>query len=55
MPHHALEITLTRPATTTELDQACRLTRLATNHDHTRLLTLTRAPQPRPEPGAPRP
>lgn len=46
MPHHALEITLTRPATTTELDQARRLTRLATNHDHTRLLTLTRTKTP---------
>ncbi|MGW1886933.1 hypothetical protein [Streptomyces sp. NPDC001970] len=47
MPHHALEITLTRPASQRELDHASRLTALAANHDSTRLLTLTQAKTPR--------
>ncbi|WP_406318559.1 hypothetical protein [Streptomyces sp. NBC_00118] len=41
--HHAIEITLTRPATAGELRRARRAVPLATNTDHTRLLTLQRA------------
>ena len=33
MPHHALEITLTRPATRAELARAVRVMPLAANHD----------------------
>ncbi|MEI5011698.1 hypothetical protein RB196_34505 [Streptomyces sp. PmtA] len=46
MPHHAVEITLTRPASPRELDHAGRLTPLAANHDHTHLLALTEAKTP---------
>lgn len=46
MPHHALEITLTRPATPAELEQAHRLMPLGTNHDRTRLMALTPAKTP---------
>ncbi|GHH30418.1 hypothetical protein [Streptomyces lanatus] len=41
MPHHALEITLTRPLTPAELHHAARAWPLAANHDATRLMALT--------------
>jgi hypothetical protein len=41
--HHAIEITLTRPASDCELRRARRLVALASNNDRTRLLTLQRA------------
>ncbi|MFF3663371.1 hypothetical protein [Streptomyces olivochromogenes] len=44
--HHAIEITLTRPATDCELRRARRLVALASNNDRTRLLTLRRAKTP---------
>ncbi|WP_351237434.1 hypothetical protein [Streptomyces sp. NPDC002133] len=47
MPHHALEITLTRPATPGELERANRLMPLGANHDHTRLTALPQAKTPR--------
>ncbi|QOV33108.1 hypothetical protein IM697_22840 [Streptomyces ferrugineus] len=43
MPHHALEITLTRPLTPAELHTAACVLPLAANHDATRLMTLVRA------------
>ncbi|MCT9113309.1 hypothetical protein N4G69_48680 [Streptomyces mirabilis] len=43
VPHHALEITLTRPLTPAELHQAARALPLAANNDATRLMTLVRA------------
>jgi hypothetical protein len=43
MPHHALEITLTRPLTPAELHTAARVLPLAANHDATRLMALVRA------------
>lgn len=46
MPHHALEITLTRPLTPAELHTAARTLPLAANHDATRLMTLVRARTP---------
>ncbi|MFE9650548.1 hypothetical protein ACFYO0_41940 [Streptomyces sp. NPDC006365] len=46
MPHHALEITLTRPLTPAELHHATRSMPLAANHDATRLMALTRAKTP---------
>ncbi|MFD8001651.1 hypothetical protein [Streptomyces mirabilis] len=44
--HHAIEITLPRPATDCELLRARRVVALASNTDHTRLLTLQRAKTP---------
>ncbi|WP_406129056.1 hypothetical protein OHQ89_46370 [Streptomyces canus] len=44
--HHAIEITLTRPATDCELRRARRVVALAGNSDSTRLLTLQRARTP---------
>jgi hypothetical protein len=46
MPHHALEITLTRPLNPAELDEACRRMPLAANHDTTRLMALVPANTP---------
>ncbi|MEU1697420.1 hypothetical protein [Streptomyces hirsutus] len=46
MPHHALEITLTRALTRAELDQAARTWPLAANHDATRLMAVVRAKSP---------
>ncbi|MFD9280265.1 hypothetical protein ACFWD7_23675 [Streptomyces mirabilis] len=46
MPHHALDITLTRALTPAELHQAARTMPLAANHDTTRLLALVRAKTP---------
>ncbi|MGW4786762.1 hypothetical protein [Streptomyces sp. NPDC004230] len=43
MPHHALEVTLTRPLTTDELHHAARTWPLAANHDATRLMALMSA------------
>ncbi|MFM9552639.1 hypothetical protein ACKI19_10120 [Streptomyces caniscabiei] len=44
--HHAIEITLTRPASDCELRRARRVVALASNNDRTRLLTLQRAKTP---------
>ncbi|MFE1880171.1 hypothetical protein [Streptomyces diastatochromogenes] len=44
--HHAVEITLTRPATDGELRRAGRIVALASNTDHTRLLIVQRAKTP---------
>ncbi|MEV7346280.1 hypothetical protein [Streptomyces sp. NPDC093544] len=46
MPHHALEITLTRPLTLAELHHAARTWPLAANHDATRLIALQSAKTP---------
>ena len=46
MPHHALEILLTRPLAPAELRDAARALPLAANHDTTRLMTLVRAQTP---------
>ncbi|MEU4494202.1 hypothetical protein AB0F96_12320 [Streptomyces sp. NPDC023998] len=46
MPHHALEITLTRPATQAELARAVRVMPLAANHDAKRLMTVVKAKNP---------
>ncbi|MGW2259096.1 hypothetical protein ACWCXE_14895 [Streptomyces sp. NPDC001780] len=46
MPHHALEITLTRPLTPTALQRAARLLPLAANHEATRLIALMPAKPP---------
>ncbi|MEU2389038.1 hypothetical protein ABZ606_31010 [Streptomyces sp. NPDC012461] len=46
MPHHALEITLTRPVSPEELDAACRTMPLAANHSSTRLIALVPAKTP---------
>ncbi|MFF3403538.1 hypothetical protein ACFYW6_34215 [Streptomyces sp. NPDC002659] len=46
MPHHALEITLTQPATQAELTRAVRVMPLAANHDRTRLMAVTKAKNP---------
>ncbi|MFD6327022.1 hypothetical protein ACFWOL_30205 [Streptomyces sp. NPDC058442] len=46
MPHHALEITLTRPLHPAELDAACRRTPLAADCDTTRLMALVPAKTP---------
>lgn len=46
MPHHALDITLTRPLTPAELHQATRTMPLAANHDTTHLLALVSAKTP---------
>jgi hypothetical protein len=47
MPHHALEITLTRPLSPAALHHAARLLPLAANHDATRLMALLPAKTPR--------
>jgi hypothetical protein len=47
VPHHALEITLTRPLTPPVLHRAARLLPLAANHDATRLMALVAAKTPR--------
>ncbi|MFE6156194.1 hypothetical protein [Streptomyces sp. NPDC057889] len=44
--HHAVEITLTRPATHAELVHAARILPLAANHDATRLMAVVRAKTP---------
>lgn len=46
MPHHALEITLTRPLAPAELRHAARVLPLAADHDTTRLMVLARAKTP---------
>lgn len=46
MPHHALDVTLTRPLTPAELHQAARTMPLAANHAATRLLAVVRAKTP---------
>lgn len=46
MPHHALEITLTRPLTPAELHTAARVLPLAANNDATHLMALVRARTP---------
>ncbi|MEU3862532.1 hypothetical protein AB0F03_35280 [Streptomyces sp. NPDC028722] len=46
MPHHALEILLTRLLTTDELHHATRTWPLAANHDATRLVALIGARTP---------
>jgi hypothetical protein len=46
MPHHALEITLTRSLTAAELHHAARTMALAANRDATRLMTVVRAKTP---------
>ncbi|MFJ8536840.1 hypothetical protein [Streptomyces sp. NPDC093591] len=46
MPHHALEITLTRPLSPAALHQAARKLPLAANHDATRLMALVPAKTP---------
>nr|WP_234383303.1 hypothetical protein [Streptomyces dysideae] len=46
MPHHALDITLTRPLTLAELQQAARTMPLAANHDATHLMTVVPAKTP---------
>jgi hypothetical protein len=43
---HAVEIILTRPATSAELHRACRRVPLATNTDRTRLMTVHGAKSP---------
>ncbi|MEV0936409.1 hypothetical protein ACIBMX_46880 [Streptomyces phaeochromogenes] len=47
MPHHALEITLTRPLAPAELRHATRVMPLAANHNTTRLMALVPAKTPR--------
>ncbi|MFI6281804.1 hypothetical protein [Streptomyces sp. NPDC050988] len=46
MPHHALEITLTRPLAPAELRHAARVMPPAANHDTTRLMALVPAKTP---------
>ncbi|MFD6311108.1 hypothetical protein [Streptomyces nigra] len=46
MPHHALEITLTRPLPPPVLHRAARVLPLAANHDATRLMALVAAKTP---------
>lgn len=46
MPHHALEITLTRPLSPAALHHATRVLPLAANHDATRLIALMPAKTP---------
>ncbi|MFD7488715.1 hypothetical protein [Streptomyces mirabilis] len=46
MPHHALEITLTRPLASNALRRASRGLPLAANHDATRLMALVDARTP---------
>jgi hypothetical protein len=46
MPHHALDIALTRALTPAEFHRAARTMPLAASHDATRLLALVRAKTP---------
>jgi hypothetical protein len=46
VPHHALEITLTRPLSANALHRAARELPLAANHDATRLMALVSANTP---------
>lgn len=46
MPHHALEIVLTRPLCPAALLRAARVLPLAANHDATRLMALVSAKTP---------
>jgi hypothetical protein len=46
VPHHALEITLTRPLPRNALRRAARELPLAANHDATRLMALVHAKEP---------
>jgi len=46
MPHHALEIALTRPLSPAALHRAARVLPLASNHDATRLMALLSARTP---------
>ena len=46
MPHHALDITLTRPLTPAELHRATRTMPLAANHDATHLMAVVGARTP---------
>jgi hypothetical protein len=46
VPHHALDITLTRPLTPAELHRAARTMPLAANHDATHLLAVVPAKTP---------
>ncbi|GGS95546.1 hypothetical protein [Streptomyces violaceus] len=46
MPHHALEITLTRPLSAAELHHAAQAWPLAANHNTTRLMALVGAKTP---------
>ncbi|MEU1320782.1 hypothetical protein ABZ405_37775 [Streptomyces tibetensis] len=46
MPHHALEITLTRPLSAAELRHAAQAWPLAANHNATRLMVLVGAKTP---------
>ncbi|MGW5249866.1 hypothetical protein ACWEQN_40020 [Streptomyces sp. NPDC004129] len=46
MPHHALEVLLTRPLAAEELRHAARTWPLAANHDATRLMALMGAKTP---------
>ncbi|MFG1663797.1 hypothetical protein [Streptomyces sp. Y7] len=46
MPHHALEIALTRPLTSVELRHAAQTWPLAANHDTTRLIALASGKTP---------
>lgn len=46
MPHHALEITLTRPLSASALHRAARELPLAANHDATRLMAVVPARTP---------
>ncbi|MET9896174.1 hypothetical protein ABZZ47_39500 [Streptomyces sp. NPDC006465] len=46
MPHHALDITLTRALTPAQLHQAAKTMPIAANHDATRLMAVVRAKTP---------
>jgi len=46
VPHHALEITLTRPLSPAALHRTARVLPLAANHDATRLMALVSAKTP---------
>ncbi|MGI5380586.1 hypothetical protein ACQEV2_41565 [Streptomyces sp. CA-251387] len=52
MPHHALEIALTRPLTAAELCHAAQAWPLAANHDSTRLMALADGKPPNEPPTA---
>lgn len=45
-PHHAIEVTLTRPATAAELHRARRTVPLAVNAERTRLMAVQQARSP---------
>ncbi|TXS52615.1 hypothetical protein EAO75_07990 [Streptomyces sp. uw30] len=45
-PHHAIEVTLTRPATAAELHRARRAVPLSVNAERTRLMAMQRAKSP---------